>query len=184
MIVDYLDSTQKTKLITRTKRAIYPIKTINRFCAKTKFDVYPKTVCPLRFPHMDTVSGNQVVLGRVRTLARYKYDKCAKFKTLTLPYDYEAKPGMLFWTIRMNDLFMYCAQRRKQRFPIRLVIDPKPRRPTNKVTKETVTWREEQQLLRYFKMYKYKSTVHKGVYFFSKYPYLHSPGIQRVTFSK
>lgn len=184
MVVEYLGSTLKTKLVTRTKRAIYPVRTINRFCTRTKFDLYQKMVCPSRFPHMNTISGNQIVIGRVKTLARYKYDKYPIFTALTLPYDYEAKPGALFWTIRMNDLFMYCAQRRRQRFPIRLVIDPKPRGPMNKVTKGSVTWREEQQLLRYFKMYKYKSMTHKGVYFFSKYPRLRAPGIQRVTFSK
>lgn len=181
MIADYLGSTQKTKLVSRTKRAIYPIKTINTFCTNTKFDIYPKTMCPL--PHMDTVSKNQIVLGRVKTLERYKYDRCPSFTALTLPYEHEAHPGAFFWTIIVNDLFIYCAQRRRQRFPIRLVVDPQPRGPMNKVTPTTITWREEQQLLRYFKMYKYKSTTHKGVFFFSKYPRLRSPGIRRVILS-
>ena len=177
--IDYLGSTRKTHLVRRTKQAIRPTKTINCFCKRTKFDVYPKTICPT-IPHMNTVTGTQVVLGRVSTLERYKYDKCPRFKTLTLPYQHEAKAGNLFWTIKINDLFIYCAQRRRQRFPIRLIVDPKPRGQLNRVRPNTVTWREEQQLLRYFKMYKYKSITHRGIFFFSKYPRLHSPGIRRV----
>jgi hypothetical protein len=177
--INYLGSTRKTHLVRRTKQAILPTKTITCFCKKTKFDVYPKTLCPSYIPHMNTVTGSQVVIGRVKTLARYKYDKCPRFVTLTLPYEHEAKAGKLFWTIKINDLFMYCAQRRRQRFPIRLIVDPKPRGPMNRVHSKSVTWREEQQLLRYFKMYKYKSITHKGIFFFSKYPRLRSPCIRR-----
>jgi hypothetical protein len=181
-VIDYLGSTRKTHIVRRTKRAIRPIKTINCFCKKTKFDVYPKQKmsCTTSIPHMNTVSGSQVVIGRIKTLERYKYDKCHLFEALTLPYEHEAKAGNLFWTIKINDIFMYCAQRRRQRFPIRLVVDPKPRGTLNRLTADTVTWREEQQLLRYFKMYKYKSLTHKGIFFFSKYPRLRSPGICRT----
>ena len=181
MRVDYLGSTRKTKLVARTKNAIKPwAKTIRNFC-RTKFDVYKKkrTSCS-SIPHMNTINGKQVILGRLSTRKRYGYDRCKHFLPLTLPYENDAKPGSLFWTIKINDLFMYCAARRRQRLPIRFVVDPKPRGTKNRVTPKTVTWREEHQLLRYFKMYKYKSLTHPGVFFFSKRPNVRAKNIQRV----
>jgi hypothetical protein len=182
MGVDYLGlkTSIRRNLTRRTRQTLKP-DTICKFCDKTKFNVYNKndSVCSM-LPHLETTRGGQVVLGRVKTLAKYKYDKCSLFTTLTLPYEYEAKPGNLYWTIKINDLFMYCAVRRRKALPIRLVIDPKPLTSKNKVTSKTVTWREEQQLLRFFKMYKYKSLTHPGVFFFSKLPHVRFKNIVRV----
>ena len=179
MITDYLGSTRKTHLVRRTKRAMQA--KICNYCKNTKFDVYKKKSSSCNYlPHLDTAKHGQIVLGRVRTLAKYGYDRCKYFLPLTLPYEYESKPGNLFWTIKINDLFMYCSQRRRYALPIRLVVDPTPQGPKNKVTKRTVTWREEQQLLRYFKMYKYKSLTHPGVYFFSKRPDVRYKNIVRI----
>jgi hypothetical protein len=150
------------------------------FCETFPFDKEPKnkSTCAA-IPHLETIEGTQVALGRIATLTKFNYYKCPRFATLTMPYKHEVLPGNLYWTIRINDLFTYCAARRRQRFPIRLVVDPAPNGSPNRVTTKSITWREEQQLLRYFGMFKYQSKTHPNIFFFSKFSDIRMKGIVR-----
>jgi hypothetical protein len=108
-------------------------------------------------------------------LKRFGYYKCNRFIALNIL----GKRG-IEWEMALNDLMIYYgATMVRSNFPIRLVDTPTNNNNT-KLLPGTVTNREQQQLLKFFGMYKYKSLTHPGIYFFSHKPNLRYTNITRV----
>lgn len=128
-------------------------------------------------PHLETIPRNsrQVAIGRMTNLRKYGYYKCNRFITSNLA----GKKGFE-WTMALNDILIYYgATTGRANFPIRLVDTPTANKRT-RILRGTVTNREQQQLLKFFGMYKYKSLTHEGIYFFSHKPNVNYPNIVRV----
>ena len=128
-------------------------------------------------PHMETIPANsrQMAVGRQVNLRKYGYYKCRKF----IACDISGKKG-INWTLALNDVLIYFgATQLKANFPIRLIDYPTNNNKT-RIIAGTVTKREQKQLFKFFKMYKYKSLTNPGVYFFSKRADLNYPGIVLV----
>lgn len=128
-------------------------------------------------PHLETIPRNsrQVAIGRMTNLRKYGYYKCNRFIAANI----SGKKG-IEWTLALNDVLIYYgATAVRSNFPIRLVDTPTGNNNT-RILSGTVTNREQQQLLKFFGMYKYKSLIHPGIYFFSHKPNVNYPNIVRV----